>query len=457
MRLSQNFTKTTKDIPADESSKNAILLMQGGFVDKPMAGVYAMLPLGLKVLNKIENIVRKHLNKAGSQEMLMNTLHPKHYWESTDRWESVDILFKLKSQTGNDYAVAASHEEQVTPIVQRFVNSWKDLPDYDEEKGQFPLSVYQIQTKFRDELRAKSGLLRGREFRMKDAYDFHKSEESLDKYYEKMKQTYFDIYKELGLEVYAVEASGGIFTQNMSHEFQTPCEAGEDYILVSKKTGYAVNEEIIEDLKKAGKEIPDDLEKIKVAEIGNIFKLSDKYSKAFGMQYTDQNNQQKNPIMGCHGIGTSRCMAVIAENFSDEKGLVWPKSVAPFRFHLITHINKKDDSQTQEKIQSLAGYLYNKLGSGEMFFCFGSKKFKTKDDACCKGGRHSDKKNYNQNLDNDERCLWDDREDISLGFKLKDADLIGCPIQVILTKRSLENGGVEVKLRKTGESFIAEV
>ncbi len=415
MRLSRQFFKTSKDIGSDEVSKNAQLLIKAGFVDKNMAGVYAMLPLGLIVLNKIENIVRRNLNEIGFSEILMNSLHPKSNWEITGRWENVDILFKVKSQTKNEYALAASHEEQVTPLVKKFVNSWKDLPDYDEENRAVPLVVYQVQTKFRDELRSKSGLLRGREFRMKDAYDFHKTQESLDAYYEKVKETYHKIFAEMGLKAFAVEASGGIFTENMSHEFQAVCEAGEDVILVSESEDFAINEEILDDLKKAGKLIPNDLKKVKVAEIGNIFKLGDKYTKAFDLTYTDQNNEVKYPIMGCHGIGTTRCMAVIAEIYNDEKGLIWPENVAPFKYHLITHINPKDDAEINEKILKMAGDFYS------------------------------------QNVGD---VLWDDRDGISVGFKLKDADLMGCPTQVVLSKRSLENGGFEIIDRRTGESKI---
>jgi len=443
MKYSHLFAKTSKDIPSDEKSKNAKLLIQAGFVDKTMAGVYAMLPLGLRVLNKIENIIRKHLDIVGSQEILMNSLHPKANWEKTNRWDTVDILFKLESQTETPYALACSHEEQVTPILKNFISSFKSLPDYDPEKKQFPVSVYQIQTKFRDELRAKSGLLRGREFRMKDAYDFHKNQESLDKYYDKMKQTYFDIYDELGLEVYAVQASGGIFTQNTSHEFQTPCEAGEDEILYSPSTGFSANVEIMEDLEKKNQEIPADTQKIKVAEVGNIFKLGEKYTKSFDFKFTDQNNKLVYPVMGCHGIGTTRCMAVIAENYSDEKGLKWPSSVAPFQYHLISQINPKDDSEINQKIQTTAQKLYNQLNSGKLKFDLESKQFENtgvKTEFETSGLKKQD-------------CLWDDRENTRLGGKLKDADLIGCPVQIIVTKRTVENDQVEVIIRKNGKSL----
>jgi prolyl-tRNA synthetase len=449
MLFTNLFTKTSKDIPGDEVSKNGKLLFQAGFVDKTMAGVYSYLPLGLRVLNKIENIVRKHLNKIGAQEILMNTLHPKEWWEATGRFDSVNVLFKLDSQTKTQYAVACSHEEQITPIAKRFISSYKDLPEFDPEKGIFPLSIYQIQTKFRDELRAKSGLLRGREFRMKDMYDFHQTQEDLDKYYEAVKQVYFDIYEELGLEVYAVEATGGDFTDNISHEFQTPCQAGEDIALISKSTGFAINQEILEDYKNNNKKIPDDLIEVKVAEVGNIFKLGDKYTKAFDLKYSSLKNEQKYPVMGCHGIGTSRCMAVIAENWADENGLVWPKSVAPFEIHLITNFSKNDE-QINKKILETA----NKIHNQELRFILNQNSQKYE---IVNINNLTDVTNFaisDLEIATKDEVLWDNRDKISIGQKLKDADLIGCPTQIIISERSLKEGGIEVRNRKTKKSEI---
>jgi prolyl-tRNA synthetase len=449
MLFTNLFTKTSKDIPGDEVSKNGKLLFQAGFVDKTMAGVYSYLPLGLRVLNKIENIVRKHLNKIGAQEILMNTLHPKEWWEATGRFDSVNVLFKLDSQTKTQYAVACSHEEQITPIAKRFISSYKDLPEFDPEKGIFPLSIYQIQTKFRDELRAKSGLLRGREFRMKDMYDFHQTQEDLDKYYEAVKQVYFDIYEELGLEVYAVEATGGDFTDNISHEFQTPCQAGEDIALISKSTGFAINQEILEGYKNNNKKIPDDLIEVKVAEVGNIFKLGDKYTKAFDLKYSSLKNEQKYPVMGCHGIGTSRCMAVIAENWADENGLVWPKSVAPFEIHLITNFSKNDE-QINKKILETA----NKIHNQELRFILNQNSQKYE---IVNINNLTDVTNFaisDLEIATKDEVLWDNRDKISIGQKLKDADLIGCPTQIIISERSLKEGGIEVRNRKTKKSEI---
>ena len=438
MKLTKLFTKTTRDFPANETAKNAQLLIRAGFVHKTMAGVYSYLPLGLRVLNKIENIVRNHLNEIGGQEILMNSLHPKEWWDITDRWspEKVDVLFRLESQTKSQYALACSHEEQVTPIAKSFINSWKDLPVTDLKNNIYPLSVYQIQTKFRDELRSKSGLLRGREFRMKDMYDFHVNEESANQYYDLVKETYFKIYQEMGLKAYAVHASGGMFTQNDSHEFQVICEAGEDEIFYDEN-GFAVNSEILDELKQKDAEIPNNLQKAISAEVGNIFKLGDKYTKAFNLTYTDANNQQQIPIMNCHGIGTSRCMGVIAEIHSDEKGLKWPKSVAPFEFHLVTSLERNDEDLNQ-RIMDLA----NKVYTGHI---------RLLDDGTWVNYDNQGDRNkltlseWSKHIE----VLWDDRADKGLGEKLKDADLIGCPVQLIISKRSLENfqSGIEFKVR----------
>jgi prolyl-tRNA synthetase len=766
MKLSKLFTKTSKLPPSDEPSKNAQLLIKAGLIDKTMAGVYAFLPIGLRVLNKIENIVRDEMNAIGSQEMLMNALNPKKLWTDTNRWENVDILFKIKSQTDNDYALACSHEEQVTPLVKQFVKSWKDIPVFDpkigfydvskegvkfnptrktvhliirnpktdkylvidnrdthsasdfdfypvgggiepgetfydtlvrevrEETGieadkilstsylglidqkfhcgaqvgfdevnkhilsqmfyveidselegvcdpekanfkettvwlnkhqiqsilpgfqytlnnwdklidevKYPLATYQIQTKFRDELRSKSGLLRGREFRMKDMYDFHQNYESLDAYYELVKMAYSKAYARMGIIAVATEASGGIFTTNPSHEFQAICSAGEDkiykvpslnlyfneemapvkarpwtnldeeekplediltegitgvdalaeYLKISTEQitktlfyqtqdgklvaacvrgNYKINEEKL--MKVSGKHLklasehlvkkitgaeigyaglinlpsevevyiddscanrknfkmgtnktgyhsinvnfdrdiamPDKFYDIKMiekgdlypetgeeyevfvsAEVGNIFKLGTKYTKAIDFTYTDQNNEQQLVIMGCHGIGTTRCMAVIAEMYNDEKGLKWPESVAPFKYHLVTHINKKDESGVNEKIMEIARKVYR----GELVLEFGEENTPSglRPATPHEGNLNSvSAQNFNFNDD----ILWDDR-DFSVGQKLNDADLLGCPWQIVITPRSLENGGVEVKSRKNGQSWVIAV
>ena len=781
MKLSQNFTRTSREAPADEISKNAQLLIRAGYIHKAMPGVYAYLPLGLRMLNKIENIVRNNMNSIGGQEILMNSLHPKEWWLKANRWDNVDILFKVQSQTNNEYAIACSHEEQVVPIAMSYFKSYKDLPnyskllfsyteddtieyiereavhliihnlktnkylltdfgdnlqpyfhpigggmdkgetifqtakremleetgfefdkldnwqyvgrvqnqykgvranqkgnnynlmshvivvstdqikdsfsdvdndsfvsrwfDYEEIEGKvlpgfqkiikdhksgnlhstFPLCVYQIQTKFRDEIRAKSGLLRGREFRMKDMYDFHTNKESQDNYYELVKATYYKIYTELGLKSYATTASGGIFTTNISHEFQVECSAGEDWIYQDSVSGEVFNEEmapcqaqlvdytseiaqVMEDhflpgiigvdaltnhfgiektrttktiffedpkgqmivacvrgdrdvnesklmnitglmltlatektvLENTGCGIgyagiinlPSDVEvfydssleglknfetgtnrqgyhttnvcfgrdlpypsqfvdisnvqttdtnpltggsynKLKTAEVGNIFKLDDKYTKAFGATYMDENGKPAIPLMNCHGIGTSRCMAIIAELYSDEKGLALPSQVAPFEIHLITHINPKDETEINNQILDIANRIYS--GELQLISQVTQNNPHVQGVATQETGVHftlldtlnidqllsfaKENSSFNLNdLSGKEQILWDDRMGkISIGEKLKDADLIGCPVQIIISKKSLENGGLEVIVRSTGDKFMVRI
>jgi prolyl-tRNA synthetase len=423
MRLSQSFFKTTKNIPSDETSRNAVLLLQAGFISKTMAGVYAYLPLGLKVLEKIENIVRKHMNSIGGQELLLNSLNPKQWWEKTNRWDTVDILFKLKSQTNQEYALTLSGEEQVAAVVKPFITSYKDLPDYSEagEGTIYPFSVYQIQTKFRDELRSKAGLMRGRELRMKDLYDFHKSKESQEKYFELITKKYVEIFAEIGLKAFVVDASGGIFSEKFSREFQVICDAGEDIIHYSESTGFAANEEVLEESLSKYTTKPTDIKIAKSAEVGNIYDLGTRFTEDFDILYTDENNQQKHPYMGCHGIGTSRTMGVVADNYNDENGLKWPENIAPYKFHLITYENK----DAENKISKLAKVWYeNGVELGDL------------------------------KISSDD-ILWDDR-DVNLGTKLKDADLMGIPFQIIMTPRTIENKTIEFKNRSTGEvSFIS--
>jgi prolyl-tRNA synthetase len=448
MKFTQLYSKTKKTFPSDETSKNAQLLIKAGYIHKAMAGVYAYLPLGLRTINRIENIVRKNLNEIGGQETLMNALHPKEWWTKTDRWdaEKVDVLFRIKSQTNSEYALACSHEEQATPIAKDFINSYTDL------SPTLPFCMYQIQTKFRDELRSKSGLMRGREFRMKDMYAFHKTQEEANQYYEIVKQTYLKIYDELGLKAYAVHATGGMFTDNDSHEFQVVCEAGEDVIFYNED-GYAINEEIKVEMLKKKENVPKDLLSSKSAEVGNIFKLGDKYTKAFDLKFTDSDNIQKPVEMTCYGIGTSRCMGVIAEIYSDEKGLKWPENIAPYDLHLITHFSPKEDPVIINEILEIADSFYT-----------GTKRItKSKDKNSVKILDVTDMdqiKDYvlSEIVTGKPEVLWDDRTGkISFGEKLNDADLMGMPYQVFITKRTLETKEVEIKIRSTGEKVTLKI
>ncbi|MFZ2275494.1 MAG: aminoacyl--tRNA ligase-related protein [Candidatus Nanogingivalis sp.] len=400
MKLSQNFTKTSKTSPADEVAKNAQLLIRAGFIHKEMAGVYAYTPLGLKVLEKIKNIIREEMNATGSQEVMMTTLQPRDIWEKTDRWsdEKVDNWFKTKLANGTELGVGLTHEEPIVDMVGQYINSYKDLP----------VSVYQIQNKFRNELRAKSGLMRGREFLMKDMYTFARNQEEHEQIYERAVEAYNRVYERLGLgeKTFRTYADGGIFTNRFSDEFQTLSPVGEDKIFVDFNKKIAINEEIMtpENLEKLGLKREDLVEQTST-EVGNTFHLESKYSDALDVYFTDENGEKKSVIMGCYGIGVSRVMGAIAENFADEKGLVWPENIAPAKVYLV---------QIGEKSRELAEEIYSEL------------------------------------MKRGVEVIFDDR-DARPGQKFADAELMGIPYRVTVSDRLLESGEFEVVERKTGE------
>jgi prolyl-tRNA synthetase len=400
MRQSQLFSKTIKEAPTDEKSINAQFLIRGGFVDKLFAGVYSFLPLGRRVIKKIENIIREEINAIGGQEIYMPALHPIENYKKTGR-EKIDILFYTDLRTGVKLVLGQSHEEVVVPLMQKFILSYKDLPK----------AVYQFQTKFRNELRAKSGILRGREFLMKDLYSFHASEEDLNEYYEKAKKAYNNIFARCGLgdKTYLTFASGGTFSK-YSHEFQTLTGAGEDIIYICDKCRVAVNKEIIEEAKHqclgCGNK---NLKEKKAIEVGNIFKLKTKFSEAFDLSVLDKEGNKKTVIMGCYGIGLSRLMGTIVEVYNDEKGIIWPEEVAPFKAHLILLIGK--DKKGQSKIAKAADSLYDELAEKGI------------------------------------EVLYDDREEKSAGEKFADADLIGIPYRVVISEKTIEKGSAEIKKR----------
>lgn len=397
-----------REAPSDETAVNAKLLSRAGFVHKLMAGAYQYLPLGVLVLRKIEEIIREEMNRIGAEEVLMPALHPKEHWETTGRFHGFDALFKVISHFDQEFALAPTHEESVVPLAQRTSLSYKDLP----------FGLYQIQTKFRDEPRAKSGLLRGREFRMKDLYSFHESQESLDEYYEDVALAYGKIFSRLGLDAIRVKASGGTFSK-FSDEFQVVTEAGEDLIFISDEE--AMNRELIPEPlhnSEPGSTVEHDGKTWRVeraAEVGNIFKLGTKYSAPFGLTYAAEDGSQKEILMGCYGIGSSRIMGTIVEVSHDEKGIIWPESVAPFKYHIIPLSSK--DQDTEKKIREIAEGLY--------------------EEAKTKGG-----------------ALLDDRTEISAGERFADADLIGIPIRIVISEKTLAGGGVEVKKRSEEKGRI---
>jgi prolyl-tRNA synthetase len=400
-RQSSLFGKTNKEAKEFESL-NATLLTKAGFIHQEMAGVYSYLPLGKLVLDKIENLVREEMLKI-SNEINMPSLASKELWSTTGRIDSVDVLMKTiganaKSYERNnvEYILNPTHEEVITPLAKEYIVSYKH----------FPFALFQIQTKFRNEARAKSGLLRGREFRMKDLYSFHTSIEDLKEYYEKVKKSYFIIFEKLGLKEYTVlvKASGGDFTNDYSDEFQVLCKNGEDIIYYDDKTNTYYNKEVAsKDILHNGKN---------ASEAGNIFILKDKFTKAFDYTYQTKDNKKGDIYMGCYGIGTSRVMGIIAENFNDNSGLIWPESISPYNIHLITYGKIKDSDI--DKIKKIV-----------------EKKNKT--------------------------ILWDDRVDISMGEKLKDSDLIGISKRIILSEKSIQSGGVEIKERNKDKSNIIAI
>ncbi|HYF05464.1 MAG TPA: aminoacyl--tRNA ligase-related protein [Patescibacteria group bacterium] len=403
MRFTQLFTKTSKTKPSGEESVNAILLEQAGFVYKNSAGIYTHLPLGWRVMQNIAQIIREEMNAIDGQELFMPALHDKHYLQATGRWD-VDVVFKVSSGIGKepDFNISWTHEEIFTEIASRFIKSYRDLP----------FAGYQIQTKFRNEPRAKSGLLRGREFMMKDLYSFHTSEEELFAYYDKAKEAYLRVFDRCGLKAYYTLAAGGDFTASNTHEFQVVAPVGEDTIMLCRGCEYAENIEVSKltagDLcVKCGAAVVSE----KSIEVGNIFPLGTKYSKAFDLSFTDTEGNKQLVVMGSYGIGLGRVMATVVEVSSDERGIIWPESIAPFKIHVIS----------------------------------------------LPGGEAEAQKFYDQKKAEGITVLFDDREGVSAGEKFADADLIGVPKQYIFSKRSLEKGGVEVKSRKSGDSSIVEL
>ncbi len=402
MRQSSYFLKTSKTSPKDDVSVNARLLEQGGFVYKNSAGIYSYLPIGWRVMQKIAAIIREEMNAIGGQEMFMPALHDKHYLQATGRWD-VDVVFKVvegKDKEPN-YNISWTHEEIIAEIATGFINSYKDLP----------FSAYQIQTKFRNEARAKSGLLRGREFMMKDLYSFHDSDDDLMNYYERVAKAYSNIFKRCGLKAYYTLAPGGEFTANFTHEFQVETEVGEDTIFACESCDYAENHEVSklsEDspCPKCGAKVT----KKKSVEVGNIFPLGTKYSEAFNLKYTDQTGKQNFVVMGSYGIGLGRVMGTVVEVSHDDNGIIWPESLAPFKVHIVA-IAGKDGAE----VTTASDALYRDLQTAGI------------------------------------EVLYDDR-DKSAGEKFADSDLIGIPYRVIVSSKTLADAEVEIKLRNQESS-----
>jgi len=405
MRQSELFTKTKKEAPRDEESRNAQLLIRAGFVYKEMAGVYDFLPLGLRVLNKIINIIREEIDNIGGQEVFLSALQKPETWKKTDRWDEkkVDNWFKSRLINNSELGLAFTHEDPITAMMTQYINSYKDLPQY----------VYQFQNKFRNELRAKAGLLRMREFIMKDLYSFNTSEEQQDIFYQEAKKAYLKIYDRIGLgsKTFFTFASGGLFSK-FSHEYQTVCENGEDIIYLDEDKGIAVNKEVYTDevLAELGLD-KKKLKEVKAIEVGNIFKLGTRFSEPLGLKYVDEDGKEKPVIMGSYGIGPGRIMATVIELFNDENGIIWPEAIAPFRVHLL-------QVGMDEEVSKKAQILYDKL------------------------------------LKLGIEILFDDR-DVSAGQKFADSDLIGLPYRLIVSKKNGDQ--IEIKARNQAQTEILSV
>lgn len=400
MKYSTLLGKTRKNIPSEATAVNHKLLLQAGFVDQLAAGIFTWLPLGLRVLRKIDAIIREEMNAIGGQEVSMPALIAKSNWEKGQRWEGVDVLFKTKSQTDKEYGLGFSHEEVVTPLAGQYIQSYKDLP----------LAIYQIQTKFRDELRAKSGLLRGREFGMKDLYSFHATEADLLSYYELVKKAYLRVFARCGLkDVKITEASGGSFTKKHSHEFNVLTPAGEVDLWYCDTCTFAQNSEVAS--LTAGAVCPScnkgKIVEGKAIEIGNIFDLGTTFADRFGLSYTDKEGKKQKVVMGCYGIGDTRLVGTLVELFHDEKGIIWPSGVSPFVAHLIS----------------------------------------------LPGGEKAAEKIYADFEAKGIDVLWDDR-DVGAGVKFADADLIGVPVRLVVSEKTGEK--VETKKRTESASQMVE-
>jgi prolyl-tRNA synthetase len=397
MRFSQLAIQPIKNPPADADTVNHKLLVQAGFVRQLMAGVYTYTNLGLRTLNKIRNVIRAEMDNLGAQEILMPMLHPKSNWLQTGGWSNIDVLFKVTSRTGREYALGQSHEEVVTPLMKEVINSYHDLP----------LAVYQIHWKFRDELRSKSGILRGREFEMKDMYSWHATQEDFEQFYEEVKQAYIRAYKKVGLTAKVTEASGGSFSEKISYEFMVLTDAGEDDIFYCPDCDFCVNQEIAQ--VEAGDTCPKcgqgPLKAARASEVGNVFDLGRKYTQDFELTYMDEAGERHYPIMGCYGWGTTRTMGVIVEKYHDDKGIIWPKTVSPFDVYLI------NIGLDQTKAENL----------------------------------------YQQLQEAGHSVLWDDRDETP-GTKFADADLLGIPARLVISEKTGEK--IEYKHRTEDKATL---
>ncbi|MDO8435783.1 MAG: proline--tRNA ligase [bacterium] len=403
MLQSKLFCKTKKIAPKDAEVVSHKYLVRADFIEQSSSGVYRFLPLGFKVLKKIENIIRAEITALGCQELYLPALQNKNLWQETGRWNTIDPpLFKLKDRHQKELGLGPTHEEEITDVFRKRIKSYQDLPLY----------IFQIQNKFRNEMRANGGLLRTREFLMKDLYSFHLNEKDLAGFYEKVKRTYFEIFRRCGLNPVCVEASSGTIGGDLCHEFMIPSPVGEDKVLICQKCGYGANTEKTGEIKKCPK-CKSDIGKERCIEIGHIFNLGTKYSKAMRAEYLDKEGKTHPAIMGCYGIGLPRLMATVVEKNYDEKGIIWPKEIAPFQIHLVLLGGVEKIERASEKI-------------------------------------------YQDLIRSGLEVLCDDREK-SAGEKFADADLIGIPTRIVVSEKTLAKDSVEIKEREEKASKLVKI
>jgi prolyl-tRNA synthetase len=395
MRQSELVYQTYRHQPEDELALNAIWLWRAGFIEKISAGVYALMPLGLRVVRKIEAIVRQELNRIGAIELILPALHPQELWQQTNRWQTFDALFKTVSQTGQAYALGPTHEEVIFPLMKKLIQSYKDLPR----------AVYQLQTKFRDELRPKSGILRTREFLMKDLYSFHRTHKEVEAYMQRMVRVYSRIFKRCGLKAIPVWASGGAFSPDYSIEFQVEADSGEDLVFYCDRCRQGWNREIFD--KQRCRDCGGSVRTFKAIEVGNLFNLGTGFSEPFELFYNDRNGSKKLVYAGCYGIGITRAMGAVVETHNDENGIIWPREIAPFQIHLLSLWS--NSRKIDIEIKRLSEELYQKLSE-------------------------------------EIEVLYDDR-DVSAASKLVEADLIGCPLRLVISAKTLQVRQIELKER----------
>ena len=408
MKQSQLFSKFKKESSKDTKASSHQILVRADFIDQLASGIYSFLPLGYKVLKKIEKVIREKMEKIGGQEVFLPTLQPKEIWQKTGRWENMKPpLFKIKDRHKKEFALGPTHEEVITKLVNDRIQSYRDLPAY----------LFQIQNKFRNELRFTGGLLRTREFLMKDLYSFHQNEEDLAKYFKKVLGAYDKIFHRCGLKAIKSLASGGAFTKKgaTTYEFQVPTEVGEDRVFFCKKCKFAISSETVNSGKaKLCPACKKKMQIINTIEVGHCFKLGDKYSKAFDLYFFDKRGERKSVVMGCYGIGLGRLMATIVEINHDKKGIIWPREIAPFLISLVPVENNPIIKKASQK-------LYQDL----------------------------QKEGF--------EVLYDDREDKSPGEKFIDCDLIGAPYRIVLSEKTLKRNCVELKIRKKEKLRLVKI